>query len=184
MGRQACQLVVVQLEVDQLPQLTEVGGQSLKSVLAEVQVLEGALEAGEAKGWAEGLQVVVVKHQLGQRAEVADGGGQLLDMVVAEVQLAEELKREHAHVHTGQLAVGHLQVLQGEREVGRQRIVLLGDDHKLLLGFLHIPGADWRKGRERHTVCIISSMSQACSREEVLETVGISLREQCHNKVA
>ena len=138
-------------------------------------MLERALEAGETEGRAEGLQVIVVKHQLGERAQVADGGGQLLDVVVAEVQLAEQLEREHAHVHTGELAVGHLQVLERVGEVGSEWVVFLGDDNELLLGLFDIAGTDRRQGGERHGVCITSSVSQARSGEEVLETVGISL---------
>ena len=52
---QPLELVVVQLEVDQLPELGELGGQALQAVLTEVQVLEGALQGGQAQGLAEAL---------------------------------------------------------------------------------------------------------------------------------
>lgn len=86
---QTGQLVVVQFQVDQLPQLAELSGEVLQAVLAEVEELEGPLQRGQAQLHAEGFQVVVVEVELGEAAEVANGGGEFLDVVVAQVQLAE-----------------------------------------------------------------------------------------------
>ena len=51
---------MVQLEVDQLPQLAKLGWESLETVVTQVQDLERAAQAGEAQGLAEDLQVVIV----------------------------------------------------------------------------------------------------------------------------
>lgn len=53
---------------------------------------------------------------------------------------------QHAHVHTGQFAPGHLQVLQGVRETGGQGVVLLGEDGKFLFGLLYISGSNRGEG--------------------------------------
>lgn len=83
--RQANEFVVIQFEVDQFSELAEMRGKGPQSVLAEVQVLEGPLQGGQAEGLTEALQVVVVEDELSQAAEVTDGGRELLDVVVTEV---------------------------------------------------------------------------------------------------
>lgn len=83
--RQAGELVVVQLEVHQLSELAELGGEGLQAILAEVQQPERPLKGGQAQGHAEGLQVVVVEDELREAAQVTDGGREFLDVVVAEV---------------------------------------------------------------------------------------------------
>ena len=118
------------------------------------------------------------EDQLSQAAQVPDGGWQLLDVVVAEVQPAQTLEGEHAHVYPGQLAVGHLQLLQGVGEARGQGIVLLGHNGQLLLELLHIPGPDRCEGRQRESVIFTSSVGQPGSREEVLQAVSIGLRSR------
>lgn len=92
--RQTRELVVVQFQVDEFPQLAELSGEVLQAVLAEVEQLQGPLQRGQAQLHAEGFQVVVVEVELGEAAEVADGGREFLDVVVAQVQLAESWEDE------------------------------------------------------------------------------------------
>ena len=82
MEGQPHKLVVVQFESDQFPELAELSGKALQSVLAEVQVLQCLLQCGQTEGFAEAIQLVVVEDQLRQAAKVTDGGWQLLDVVI------------------------------------------------------------------------------------------------------
>ncbi len=173
--RQPQELVMVQLEVDQLLQLTEASGQDLQLVLTQVQMLERGLQARGAQAVAKALQVVVVQDQLGEAAQVTDGGRQLLDVVVAEVQPAQRSQTQHAHVHTGQSAVRHLQLLQRVREAGRERIVLLRQNAELLLGFLHIAGAGRAERRQRDRVRVTTSVCQPSGGEEALQAAAVGL---------
>lgn len=89
MEGQTGELVVVQFEVDQLPESAELGGESPQTIVAEVQQLQAVLQGGKTEGIAEDFQLVVVQNEVGEAAEITDRGREFLDVVVAEVQLTK-----------------------------------------------------------------------------------------------
>lgn len=72
--RQTGELVVVQFEIDQFLEPAEMSGESLQTIVTEVQEMQAVLQGGKTKGVAEGLQVVIVQHQVREAAQVPDGG--------------------------------------------------------------------------------------------------------------
>lgn len=91
------------------------------------------------------------------------------------------LEGQHPHVHPRQLAVGHLQLLQRVGEAGGERVILLGDDGKLLLWLLYVFGTHGSEGGEGKAARVAPSVRQAGGRQEVLQAAGISLRKTRFN---
>lgn len=128
-----------------------------------------------------------MEDELGQAAEVADSGREFLDVVVAEVEFAESCKHntkyidrmqiegeqthsdnpvyctfkgQHPHVHAGQFAVGHLELLQRAGEVRGEGVVLPGHDGEFLLGLFHVSGTHRSERGEREAARVTSSVCQ------------------------
>lgn len=100
MERQTGQLVVVQFKVDQFPESAELGGESLQTIVTEVQEPQAALQGGKTEGVAEGFQVVVVQDEFREAAQITDSGREFLDVVVAEVQLTKSYEKNREIYYT------------------------------------------------------------------------------------